>query len=174
MIKSDEDYNKRLKLHLWLTIIIVISVVFLVFWITESGAKLFPQSGKEVIEVNYNDLFLDGRFITPYIPNTTVYGAMTGPESDLYWEVRIEYPELFDIITCESGWRPEVCNEDYGCRSGMGLAQFIPTTWKYIQDKEVKVDDPFNIEDNLTAAIWLYSNEGNYHWSQSESCWSKL
>ena len=170
MIKSDEDYDKRLRFHFWLTVIIIALVVLFTFWIIESGAL---QSEGKTSEVIYNDLFLDGRYFPHYIPNTAVYGTMTGSENDLYWKVWLEYPELFDIITCESGWRPEVCNEDYGCRSGQGLAQFIPTTWKYIQDKEVKVDDPFNIEDNLTAAIWLYSNEGNYHWKQSESCWLK-
>ena len=125
------------------------------------------------IEIAYNSLFLDGRYVSPYLPNTAVYGALTGPESELYMEVWVDYPELFDIITCESGWRSKVCNKEYGCQSGMGLAQFIPTTWDHIKSKGVKVADPFNVGDNLTAAIWLYTNEGSYHWSQSESCWSK-
>ncbi len=70
---------------------------------------------------------------------------------------------LNQIIECESGWR-NVCNAQYGCRAGQGVAQLIPTTVKYCETKLGKSIDPFNEQDSLECAAWLLSNEGSRHW----------
>jgi hypothetical protein len=80
------------------------------------------------------------------------------------------YPELYKIIDCESDFRPDVCSYA-GCDAGQGLAQIIPSTLRYCEEKLMKDLDVWNPTDNLECAIWLYSNEGNHHWSPSEACW---
>jgi len=76
------------------------------------------------------------------------------------------------IIRCESDGDPSVCNQEYGCKAGMGLFQLIPSTVKYCEEKLGREIDPFNEVDNRACAMWLLENEGTRHWSQSEHCWS--
>jgi len=101
--------------------------------------------------------------------NTLVRGQIWA--SDLKSIIELDYPELYDIIVCESNWR-NVCNQKYGCPAGQGIAQIIPSTWEFVQANGVKVGSPFNEEDNLKAAIWLYERYGNKPWLQSQSCWN--
>ena len=112
--------------------------------------------------------------ISPQTPNFAIYGALVGKDDVIYLleQLREEYPELYRIIKCESNFRPNVCSYK-GCYAGMGLAQIIPSTWKLVQKNGLKVGDPFNAEDNLTAAIWLYETYGNKPWLQSQKCWDK-
>ena len=85
------------------------------------------------------------------------------------------------IIHCESGFDPKVCNKEFGCNAGMGLAQLIPKTVRYCEEKLGKDIDPFDPEDNLECAMWLLENEGTYHWGTAETvgewgsydCWSR-
>ena len=95
-----------------------------------------------------------------------------GIEREL-WEVADKYPELVRIIFCESSGRENVCSYK-GCNAGMGLAQIIPSTLKYCEQKLGRKLDAFNSQDNLECAIWLYLNEGTKHWNSSKNCWNKI
>jgi len=70
------------------------------------------------------------------------------------------------IIQRESSGRPNVCNKKYGCASGMGLTQLIPSTIHYCEEKLQKRINPFNPDDNLMCARWLLENEGTKHWDK--------
>lgn len=77
--------------------------------------------------------------------------------------------ELYYIVKCESDFNPEVCNKEFGCSSGMGLCQLIPSTVKHCEEKLGKRIDPFNSEDNLECGEWLLKNEGSHHWGTAET-----
>ena len=72
---------------------------------------------------------------------------------------------MVEIIECESGGDPKVCNQEFGCKAGMGLCQIIPSTLKYCEEKLGRKLDPFNPEDNLECGVWLLENEGCGHWN---------
>lgn len=99
----------------------------------------------------------------PVSPKNSVAMASLGSGDDLFER----------IIQCESGGDPLICNAECGCGCGMGLAQLIPSTVKYCEEKLGKEIDPFNAEDNLECARWLFLNEGTRHWNQSKFCWDK-
>jgi hypothetical protein len=90
------------------------------------------------------------------IPETL--GMMTGGSLD-------DKLLLNAIIDCESKWR-NVCNGAYGCNAGQGVAQLIPTTVKFCENKLGKKIDPFNIEDSLECAMYLLTetSQGYHHW----------
>jgi len=70
-----------------------------------------------------------------------------------------------EIIRRESGWNPAVCNKRYGCKSGQGLFQIIPSTLKYCENKLGRELDVFDAFDNLDCGFWLLANEGIEHWN---------
>ena len=100
-------------------------------------------------------------------------GALQNDLERQLWEVADKYPELERIIFCESSGRENVCSYK-GCNAGMGLAQIIPSTLKYCEQKLGRKLDAFNSQDNLECAIWLYENEGTKHWKPSRHCWNKI
>ena len=125
------------------------------------------QSKYSVLEYSY----LQGRGVPFMVEGKSVASLLN----------QLEVPKLlYEIIKCESRWNPEVCSYA-GCKAGMGLAQLIPSTVKYCEEKIGKKIDPFNADDNLECAIWLYENEGTHHWGYEEvkdewgsyNCWSK-
>ena len=85
-----------------------------------------------------------------------------------------------DIIWCESRGNPEVCNQEYGCKAGMGLFQLIPSTVKYCEEKLGRELNPFNENDNMACGMWLLKNEGTQHWGTANTdwgsyqCWSEM
>ena len=76
-----------------------------------------------------------------------------------------------DIIWCESRGDPSVCNQQYGCKAGMGLFQLIPSTVKYCEEKLGRDIDPFNENDNMACGMWLLKNEGTDHWGTADTDW---
>lgn len=90
----------------------------------------------------------------------------------LEW-IKEKYPELHKIIECESGFKENVCNAEFGCYAGQGLAQIIPNTLKHCEKQLGRSLDVFNSVDNLDCAVYLYTKEGNFHWNSSLACWSK-
>lgn len=90
--------------------------------------------------------------------------------NNLLWLIEKTYPELYRIIDCESDFRSDVCSYA-GCSGGQGLAQIIPSTLLYCEEKLKRHLDVFDPTDNLECAIWLYTNEGNRHWIPSKECW---
>ena len=76
----------------------------------------------------------------------------------------VSLPLVLEIIRRESGFDPLVCNKKYGCKSGQGLAQLIPSTVKHCEKKLDREINPFKPEDNLDCMLWLLANEGIRHW----------
>ena len=102
--------------------------------------------------------------VNPVYIHPQVLGIMMGG-------LEYEDAELLNrIITCESGWR-NICNQEYGCDSGMGVAMLIPSTVKYCEEKLGKSIDPLNEEDSLECASWLLENEGAGHWGCATCDW---
>ena len=100
----------------------------------------------------------------------------------------------YKIIDCESKWKPNVCNNDYNCRAGIGLWQIVVSTWNQtiVRMSENNAYMPercwqlmrhpiscekreiiFDGECNLLVGLYLLENEGNKHWDMSKSCWDK-
>lgn len=138
---------------------------FLLLWLLVTpGIGLTPTD-------NYNELVIfQGNtiraIVSPYYLKPPILASI------------FSYPELTKIIKCESNWQ-NVCNQKYGCSAGQGLAQLIPKTVKYCEQKLGKIIDPFNEEQNLECALWLYENEGTNHWGCEDcnwgsfKCWNK-
>lgn len=103
---------------------------------------------------------------------------------------------LYAIIKCESNFDPDAINEEYGCAGGMGLCQFIQSTWLETIDRMGELlpkrcrtlEAVFNGECNLMACKWLLETDGTRHWGYPASdprgyidglrwgsydCWSK-
>lgn len=92
-----------------------------------------------------------------------------------YWSLFYRYKDTKKaeaIVSCEGGFdNPSICNTTYGCSSGQGHAQFIPSTWSNIQ-KKIGVENVFNTSDNIKGLIYLLSTDGDKHWRPySGSCW---
>ena len=81
------------------------------------------------------------------------------------------WQQIYDIQRCESGYEINICNQEFGCKAGMGLWQIIPSTLKYCEEKLGRELDPFDYTDNNDCGMWLLINEGDRHWEQSEHCW---
>ena len=78
-------------------------------------------------------------------------------------------PELaLKIAECESNFR-NVCNEKYGCSSGIGIYQILQSTF----DEVVVGWSPHNIKENISVAIWLMSEGELWRWQPSKHCWHK-
>jgi len=106
----------------------------------------------------------------PNLPlKTSVLAGLTD-EEDIIFLIKGKYPEMAKIIQCESSWREKICSYK-GCYAGMGYAQIIPSTLQYCEKKLNRKLDAFDGFDNLNCALWLYLNEGNYHWNSSKNCW---
>ena len=78
-----------------------------------------------------------------------------------------------DVIEeCESKGNPTICNQEFGCSSGQGLFQIVPSTVRHCEIMLNKKIDPLNPEDNLECAEYLLYFEGDEHWVQSKECWN--
>ena len=79
---------------------------------------------------------------------------------------------LYEIIKCENrAFDPTICNEEYGCGAGIGLAMIIPSTGRHCEEKLGRELDLFDPRDNLDCAKWLLENEGTQHWGTPDSDW---
>lgn len=101
---------------------------------------------------------------------------------------------LYNIVTCESGWNPKACNSQLGCKEGMGLCQFISSTWnslvqefkeknydfvpeRCLQEVHYPISEErnemiFDPECNLIFCRYLLRKDGDRHWRPySGSCY---
>lgn len=131
-----------------LTIPTVILIIILVFAVNHFAYKAQDQeynlNSAVVYQLNY--------------PVKIIYGLIEGEL-------------LYEIIKCESDFDPSCCNRQYGCGSGMGLAQIIPRTLKHCEEKLKRSLDPFDPYDNIACANWLLENEGSQHWGTKDTDW---
>jgi soluble lytic murein transglycosylase-like protein len=86
-------------------------------------------------------------------------------------EYGIDYECYKAIIRYESNFNPTVCNFDYGCRGGQGLAQLIPSTVKDCEKELGRAIDPFNPRDNLECGAYLMARDGTSHWGTESTWW---
>ena len=101
--------------------------------------------------------------------------ALNGVLGMFYAENDIDYEQavlLNKIIECESNWL-NVCNSE-SCDYGQGVAQLIPSTVKYCEEKLGHRIDPFNINENVECAVWLLTNEGWQHWGTEITEWGSF
>jgi hypothetical protein len=149
-------------------------------------------SGETTIEYNpeNNIPYIDVRSAYQYADKQSiVLNSKIDKKIDLSTEDTDYYENLLDkIIECESGGR-NVCNETYGCNSGQGILQLIPTTVKTCELALEKNIDPFTEKDSRECAMYLLKEtpQGAHHWGYpdghrnayhkgirwgSYSCWS--
>ena len=163
-----------------LGIILVISISF------------FPTKPVEEIPLHQTSLQQDlsDGFIRanlgPWRPPTPALASLADPEIE---ELFIWKDDLFTrIVFCESSFNPDACSYR-NCGAGMGLVQFIPSTWNEVitkaplpdyckqpitsvagfqTDKSHPVFDPVC---NLEAGWWLYQTKGWKPWGSSNKNW---
>ena len=80
------------------------------------------------------------------------------------WDMDSSKGLVFEIIKRESGFREEICNNKFGCKSGIGLMQLIPSTNRYCEKQLGRKLNPKIAGDNLDCGLWLLKNEGISHW----------
>ncbi len=118
-------------------------------------------------------IFWDG-VDSPQAPSRTL-GSIAEPTNPKLDGLGLSYSEkilLDKIIECESNWR-NVCNQQYGCKAGAGVAQLIPSTTKYCSENLEKKIDPLNERDSLECAAWLLTRtpQAHFHWGKPDSWW---
>ncbi len=132
-----------------------------------------PQANVPTIKEPDSFIIIQGTTLKASIPPSFI--ALNGVLGAFYAEDEINYEQavlLNKIIECESRWQ-NVCNSE-SCDYGQGVAQLIPSTIKYCEEKLGKKIDPFNVRENVECAIWLLTNEGHQHWGDEFSDWGSF
>jgi len=139
----------------WLGLLLIVSFVSLLASPNFAQAPLLENT--EVLIIYQNNTLK--AFTMPTLPlKFLIYGVLID-------NLNIDTIYLLDeIIKRESGGNPMVCNAQFGCSSGQGLTQLIPSTVKYCEEKLGKKIDPFDPNENIECAVWLLENEGIKHW----------
>ena len=75
------------------------------------------------------------------------------------------------IFACESSFDSSVCNKQYGCYSGQGLGQLIPSRVKECSLALKRKIDPHNQWDNIECSAYLLKKDGPRHWGTVDSWW---
>lgn len=116
-------------------------------------------------------------YIEPYVAEIATE-AMAVPESPLDALIRAKSSEfevnlalVREIIRRESGFVPDVCNRQYGCKAGQGLMQLIPSRVKECSQRLGREIDPLIAEDNLDCGLYLLQQDGIRHWSDPDGKW---
>mgnify|MGYP001595564492 CR=1 FL=1 len=125
----------------------------------KSTIVILPFEERTLILVQDNSLV---GISVPNFPLKTYVVASLMPEEDI--------GPVSKIIACESRNSPIAKNPK---SSAYGLCQFIDGTWNYVQKKwDMKLDRQ-NPADQLYACNRLWGEEGEKHWLESKSCWTK-
>lgn len=156
MITKFTTKYPRWKILIWLAVGILIGIAVAIPLIVWAYSK-FGISEAIVFETS-----------TPELPSPQEYLKQEAEK------LGIDFDLADRIVECESGWQEKICNRTYGCGSGQGLFQLIPSTVRHVSQKMGREIDPFNPYDNIDAGLWLIKNEGLQHWRPySGACWSK-
>jgi len=75
------------------------------------------------------------------------------------------------IVSCEGGNNSSVCNQKYGCGSGMGHFQFITSTWNSICRDVLGLTDIYNSSQNIRCGIYTLKTYGDQHWGMLTTEW---
>lgn len=80
--------------------------------------------------------------------------------------------DLYKILECENfTFDPELCNQKYGCESGIGLGQLTAIAIKDCENNLNKEINPRLPEENLECSIWLYETYGTKPWGDETTWW---
>lgn len=169
---DDEDSDKQTHI----AFIIVLCISAILYSGLLGSLKTFN------IEYTESVLLQDNTFLQMSLPSTVdaiTFGNKGSNQTISLYGIKIPVL-LYEIFKCENRqFDPDQCNSEYGCNSGMGIGQLIPSTVKYVESKLDRNIDPYNPHDNIIASLWLFENEGTSHWGTAQtewgsySCWSK-
>ena len=81
---------------------------------------------------------------------------------------------LDEIIRRESGGDPNICNLQFGCTAGAGLAGIIPSTLRTCEIGLGRNLDVFNPNDNKSCAYWLLGTRGIWPWQPYSGDYSSI
>lgn len=112
-------------------------------------------------EIEYNNFISVEAINNPILIKNKTLADMVEYNMDMY-------SLSYDIIKCESGWKPYAKNKE---STAYGLGQFLDGTWKYVQDKWKMELDRNSYDDQLYAMVRLLEEEGWKHWAESKWCW---
>lgn len=130
---------------------------------------IMAGSSPKTISVN-NDLYLKAEKAENDYPLLIVGGSSIATRISLYWAKTQVMGVLtgdsvsklvYDVIQCESGWRQEA----RGAAGEIGIAQFMPATWKYFNDIRGTSLDIYSSDDQLDMIIWAFNNGYQSHWT---------
>ena len=167
--KSDVPEQTRRKKLLFAFLAILFSIWLLLLpkqlqSSSETALKgSYSHSQSQLLTIQGNTLVARNVLLQNSSENQSILATIYG--------VPIESETFLRIIECESSFRPDVCNKEFGCGAGAGLVQLIPKTIKYCEEKLGKKIDPFNPRDNLECGLWLYENESTRHWGYEGASW---
>lgn len=71
----------------------------------------------------------------------------------------LDYQKMYEVINCESGWRPEASN-----RVSFGIAQFTRPTWQWMNEMRGMNADYTNAYFQLEMMGWAWNRGLERHW----------
>ncbi len=138
-------------------IILLIILLGLAYLIASRAFAQKPPTEANSPYVSLSKCFTPARNI-PYIPEYQVLG-------------RIVDECFYKILEGESRFDPTVCNQKYGCSSGIGLGQLTAVAIADCERNLGKEIDPYNEYDNLECSLWLYEKYGTAPWGTEDTEW---
>lgn len=137
---------------------------------TNTNYEYLPPSGSPVQWIEDNTMAI--RFVaTAHNSPIERFLSVSGDIAKVVDKYDLNEECFYAIIRCESNFDSKVCNQKYGCSSGIGLMQIIPNTLQHCSEKLGRKIDPYIIQDNLECGAYLLKNEGTYHWGTEDSWW---
>jgi len=85
--------------------------------------------------------------------------------SNLYKESVLS-EEIIAVLKCESG----LDNSKRGKAGEIGIAQFLPSTWRAFNRERGTNLDIYSEEDQLDLMLWAWDRGYQNHWT----CWKQL
>ena len=105
----------------------------------------------------------NSRVVSPYYARNGVLAALTDESDIIYLKTTIkeQYPVIHDVINCESRWD----NSRIGEAGEIGIAQYMPKTFKWFSDISGIKGDINNPQDQITLMVWAFQNGYAGHWT---------
>jgi len=165
----------------WMIFFSLLVILAAVLIFEDSRVQEEPENRLERNLENQKSVIIQGNSIKAVYSSETIHTQVLGCLIETHYPNDKVLAELLEhIIDCENPKRdPTACNWEYGCCSGIGMAQIVPSTGKYCEEMLGRELDLFNKEDNLACAMWLLENEGIQHWGCPDCdwgtywCWAK-
>lgn len=157
-------YNgKRLIVYL-ISIVVLVIILTVAFFIGMIIAhfEIVPETETTLMEC------FTAQVNMPYYPDIYTLGTIIDDELFL------------KILKCENlTGNPTLCNQEFGCGSGIGDGQLTAIAIKDCEIGLRKKINPYNPNDNMECSVWLYKEYGTAPWGCEEcewgswDCWSQ-